>query len=474
MSRVKNQIFKTDMYVYSHPFLLPPAAKTDIQVAHLYNRAKPMILMGFNRLVRQTLKMKVTMEMIEQAEPRIIKAGLPFDRQTWERVVNECGGYLPLKIEALPDGTYCPKGTPFCQITSTKPGFGSLVEFVEARLMKGFFASACATKAWEIKKYLASVGLPEKQFQSFAYRGDRSEEDSENRIEATSLFLTGSDDAIGLEIVPDAKITSIPALSHYVVQQWDNELDCYTNAIDFAATQPNKIIAIVIDTYSATRFIELHLLNLASYANVKGVRIVFRPDSGDVIEQTRLIHDYLGAAGYDKDHNVIIGEGITLERMKEIHAKLNEYKIPLSFVYFGMGGGFHEDLKRDTLGWAQKLAFAGGKGRMKFSENPLKRSIPGRVKLSYTDGGKLTVFDITEAFVNSEYMTIYEFNPDKQKRPKTKATTWRQAKFNVENHEFNKNQAWYGQYEIVLSNKIQEERERIANEMAGISLSPLK
>lgn len=468
MSRVKNEIFKTDMYVYSHPFLLPPAAKSDIQVAHLYNRSKPMILMGFNRLVRETMRKKITIEMINEAEPKIIAGGLPFDRNLWERVVYECNGYLPLKIEALPDGTYCPKGTPFCQITSTKPDFGSLVEFVEARLMKGFFASACATKAWEIKEYLKSVGLPEKQLQSFGYRGFNSEADAENCTEAMSLFLTGSDNSIALELCPDAKITSIPALSHYVVQQWNVELDCYVNAINFASTQPNKIIAIVIDTYSATNFIEQYLIPLANLAKKLGVRVVFRPDSGDTVDQTVRIYTKLLIARLHTSHNVIIGEGITLERIKKIHESLTFAGVPLEFVYFGMGGGFYNDIERDTLGWAQKLAFAGGKGRMKFSENPLKRSIPGVVKLSYEDGGKLTVFDRRESLVNSEYYTIYEFNPEKTKKPRVKVTSWNKAKFIALNHEYNMNEEAYGQKEIKYSRAIQEQIKEIEKEKLGI------
>jgi nicotinamide phosphoribosyltransferase len=467
MSKVKNGILKTDMYVYSHPFLLPPAAKDDIQVAHLYNRAKPMILMGFNRLVRETLKKKYTIEMINEAEPKIIVAGLPFDRITWERVVNECNGYLPLKIESLPDGTYCPKGTPFCQIFSTKPGFGSLVEFVEAQLMKGYFASACATKAWEIRNYLKSVGLPANQVHSFGFRGHRSEQDAEACTEAMALFLPSSDDSHGLEICPDAKITSIPALSHYVVQQWDSEFECYVHAIEFAATQPAKIVAIVIDTYSAIKFIEHYLILLATLAKKLGVRVVFRPDSGNTVQQMIDIYKILKASNLENDHNVIIGEGITLERIKEIHKLMSLANVPLPFCFFGMGGGFYNDIERDTLGWAQKLAQAGARGRMKFSENPIKRSIPGIVKLSYIDGGRLKVFDITEAFVNSEYQTIYEFNPDKRKTPKVKKTTWKQAKFLVENYEFNKNQANYEQESIDISTVIKERIESIEAERLG-------
>ena len=52
-----------------------------------------------------------------------------------------------LKVEALPDGSWVPRGTPFAQISNVVKGFGELVTGWEPLLLHPWFASSCNTSS---------------------------------------------------------------------------------------------------------------------------------------------------------------------------------------------------------------------------------------------------------------------------------------------------------------------------------------
>ncbi|MNG08501.1 putative nicotinate phosphoribosyltransferase [compost metagenome] len=104
---------------------------------------------------------------------------------------------------------------------------------------------------------------------------------------------------------------------------------------------------------------------------------------------------------------VIIGEGMSFEQVKRYDAQLEQWGVPLPFVAYGVGSGFYNHIDRDTYGWAMKTAYSNGKDRMKFSMTPLKRSIPGRVKL-VMDGGVMVAEAEGETERNGLYETVYK------------------------------------------------------------------
>ncbi len=79
------------------------------------------------------------------------------------------------------------------------------------------------------------------------------------------------------------------------------------------------------------------------------------------------------------------------ERSKEIDKLLEKNSIPLNFVSYGIGGGFYNNINRDYLGWAMKTSYSNGGNRMKFTANPIKRSIPGIVAIYRDNNGDLVV-----------------------------------------------------------------------------------
>lgn len=412
-----NPILLTDAYNLSHQRL---KVNTDWEVSHMYNRVKPMILFGILENINNLLNTRIEMWMIDEAEKLANKMGLIFPRGLWERVVNECNGYIPIEIQTLPEGTWCPVGTPFAQIRNTVEGFGEMVTWFEAPLMHSFFASTAATQAFRMRKYLEQkqrqYGYDDSfliRFHSFGFRGHKSLEDAYWAGTSWNLFLLGTDDFHTAKHTPLANIGSIAALAHKVTQQFDDEYEGFKHAIKATADAGEKVVALVIDTYDAYRVIKEYLLPLAQYADRLGVTIVIRPDSGDTWEQVVLAYRVVERNNL-KNVTAIIGENMDFENAKKADAYFETHNVPLSFVSYGIGGGFYNYITRDTLGWAMKTAYSNGADRMKFSENPIKRSIPGVVRIVRNDFGDMVV-DKESQVARGLYQTVYYHDAESDK-----------------------------------------------------------
>ncbi len=384
----RNPLLLTDSYSLAHQAF---KLTTNYESSHLYNRKEGMILFGFNELVTTFLSdVTVTHAMVDEAVIKAKEFNLVFPEVLFRRVVNELDGRIPLRVQALPEGTYCPPGTPFAQITNTVSGFASLVTWWEAIFLHGHFASACATEAMNMRLYLESLRAKYSydqnfllRFHSFGFRGHRSLEDAYWAGRAWSLFLQGSDDFHIAGHESQCPLTGIPALAHLVVQQFDKETDCFIRAIDVAAEQKAPAVSLVIDTYDAYNVINTKVVPLAQHARSKGLKkVIFRPDSGDTWKQAVDIYDVALRNNVTDIVGVIIGEGMSLPEVKKADHFMVKNNVPLTFVSYGIGAGFYKHIDRDTLGWAMKTCQSSGLPRMKFSENPLKRSIPGRVAVT--------------------------------------------------------------------------------------------
>lgn len=385
----RNPIVLTDTYNLSHQHL---KFNVDWEVSHIYNRTAGMILYGFAEIINILLETKITMEMVDEAEANARKQGVTFPRRLWERVVTECNGYIPLQIQSLKEGTWCPIGTPFAQVRNTVKGFGEMVTWLEGIMLHSSFSCGTATEAFHMRRYIEEVkereGFDDSfliRLHSFGFRGHRGLEDAYFAGTSWNMFLFGTDDFHTVMHTPNAKVGSISALAHKVTQQFDNEYEGYMHTIDATAEKGEKIVAIVIDTYDANRFIDEYLVPLANYAKIKGVHLVIRPDSGDVQEQVVEVWHKVQAYGLD-NVTAIIGENMSFKNVQRADFFFTMRQVPLNFVSYGVGGGFYNHINRDTHGFAMKTSYSNGKPRMKFGMNPVKRSVPDKVALVMVDG----------------------------------------------------------------------------------------
>jgi nicotinic acid phosphoribosyltransferase len=403
----RNPLVLTDAYNLYHGDL---KCNVDWEVSHLYNRKADMVLFGFEELVTSFFTVRITDAMIDEAVQCAAGFGLGFPAESMFRaVVNDLNGHLPLRIQALSEGTWCPAGTPFAQIRNTVEGYGELVTWWEGVLMHSYFASSCATEALAMRQYLLQQS-PDcdnlKRFHSFGFRGHKSLEDAYWASSAWSLFLPGSCDFHVGYHHPDCGASSIVALAHKVTQQFDSEYECFERAVWVAHRAGQKVVALVIDTYDADTVIRQYVVPLAKLAKGLEMSITFRPDSGDTRQQALDIWEQTQLHSID-NIRVLLGEGMSFAAVKEADAFFLCHHIPLSFICYGIGAGFYKTIERDTLGFAMKTAYSNGKPRMKFSENPLKRSIPGAVQLVFT-GTNLMVCQEDET-LHSMYRDVYVF-----------------------------------------------------------------
>ena len=403
----------------------------DWEISHIYNRKAPMFLYGFNSIVNAVLDTKIEMDDVERAHSNATAMGLPFPIDMWISIVNDFNGRMPLRVRALPDGKWVPKGTPYASIENTEEGFGELVTWFEQRLLKSAFPSGVATRSYYISEYLKEKNLPNDRIHSFALRSYNSEEDSIWGSTAWNLFMTGTDDFHSKKYTPSAKIKSIMASAHKVMQQFDVEYDGVQRQIDAAVIAKKNIVSFPIDTYDAWNFIKTYVEPIAKYAKDKGVHVVLRPDSGDVMKQGIAIYKFVKEKGID-NVTVIIGEGIDFEIIKEYDFMLEELGIPLDFFVYGIGGGLHRDIGRDTHGLAMKTSFSNGKDRMKLvKSDPFKQSLPGDVSL-FREDGKMVVDYGRDSSDNHEalYVDIYHFNA-RSDRQETYKQTWEEVYWNI-------------------------------------------
>lgn len=428
---VVNPLLRTDWYNLSHEDL---KCNTDWEVSHMYNRTGGgMILYGLNKIVDTCINFRVEQWMIDDAVVQTKDRGPEFPAHLFQRIIDEFDGYIPLKIEALPDGTWCPEGTPFAQISNTVEGFGELVTWWEAALMKAYFPSACATEAFHMRRYLKQkqrqYGYDDSflwRFHSFGYRGHKSDDDAYWAGMAWAMFLHGTDDVHVVSYLPlDAKVGSIWASAHKVTQQFDDEYEGYKHTVDAAARKNQKAVSLPIDTYDANRFIREYLLPLALYASRKNLAIVIRPDSGNTWQQ---VVDAYAIVKRNNLTNVfaIIGENMNFFNAQKADRFFEDNGVPLNFVNYGIGAGFYKHIDRDTHGWAMKTAYSNGKDRMKFSMEPLKRSIPGRVFLAHNNAGDLVVHPHLPGAIG-EYKVLYYFDST-DAQPYFKEQDWQSAR----------------------------------------------
>lgn len=438
-----NPIMLTDCYNLSHQDL---KCNTDWEVSHMYNRAEGMFLYGFSEIALAVLEIQLTHEMIDEAMWEADRMGLPFPEKQFRDVVDKLNGYSPIKVETVPEGTWCPKGTPFAQVSNTVEGYGELVTWWEAIFMMAYFPSACATEAYKMRQYLLvekeRFGFDEGflwKFHSFGFRGHRSLEDAYWAGTAWALSLHGTDDFhISMYIAKDALIGSICAEAHKVMQQFDNEFYGFEYAIKAVAAKGKKTLAVVIDTYDAYRVINQYLVTLCAIASTHGIHLVFRPDSGNTWGQAVLIWEVVKRNGI-KNASVIIGESMSFEQAKKCDEYLKEHGVPTNFVFYGIGGGFYNHITRDTLGWAMKTAYSNGKPRMKFAMEPIKRSIPGAVDI-VSKSGELYVVprNIIDGNMDANALTIYKtiyFSNADTEAPIMVEADWEQTRQRMEKQD---------------------------------------
>jgi len=315
-------------------------------------------------------------------------------------------GYLPVKIKALPEGTFVPYGVPVLTIVNTKPEFFWLTNFLETLISNMLWMPmTSATTAFEFKKILIEAatktdqhnkGFVDFQGHNFGMRGmagvdaaiyaglghatNFGGDDSLPTISAARKFYLAKGFVVG----------SIPATEHSVMCAGtkDDEIGTFRYLMK---QFPTGKLGVVSDTWDLFFVLTVLLPQLKEEIMARDGQIVIRPDSGDPVDiicgteepldyqmwyeakkeftpeqkgVVELLWDTFGGTTNDQGYKVldphigaIYGDSITPERARQICARLEAKGFATTNVVLGIGSYTYQHVTRDTHGFAMKATY---------------------------------------------------------------------------------------------------------------------
>jgi len=379
-----NFILNTDSYKYSHFAQYPP--ETAGISAYIESRRggeyDDTLFFGLQMFLKEYLSQPVTRAHIDEAEELVTEHGLPFNRTGWETLVERHGGYLPLMIEALPEGMIVPAGTPMVQVRNTDPDFFWLPTFLETSLLRAvWYPSTVATVSWHVRQMIAEAlartcddPAPVLPFRlhDFGARGATSQEQAGLGGVAHLVSFLGTDTVASLVAArryyhePMAGF-SIPAAEHSTMTSWGEEREAaaYENMIDQFDGE-GKLVAVVSDSYDLFRAVQT-IWGGQLKDKVKAMKgtLVVRPDSGDAtrvpIDTIEMLGEIFGFSVNSKGYKVLApcvrviqGDGINPRTIRVLLEAMAERGWSAENLAFGMGAGLLQKVNRDTLRFAMK------------------------------------------------------------------------------------------------------------------------
>jgi nicotinamide phosphoribosyltransferase len=369
-----------------------------------------VLFFGIRSFIKEYLSVPITHADIDAFETMVIAHGLPFNRAGWERIVDFHKGYVPVEIEAFPEGSIVPIKVPLVQIINNDPELPWLTSYIETALLRAiWYPTTVATLSREakkiIKKYLEKTadnldGLPFK-LHDFGARGVSSGESAALGGAAHLINFMGTDTVEALFYVHEYyKFNgpagfSIPATEHSISTLYDLLYEYeYADSVISLIENGAPLAAIVADTYDLENFVSnvLGSEHRERISKLKGTLVV-RPDSGDPVDITLNVVKRLGNAfGFTRNSKgykvlppfirMIQGDGINLPMIEEILANFEIDGWSADNIAFGIGGGLLQSVNRDTLKFAMKANQAIVKINQDISETRLLQKNPK------TDPGK--------------------------------------------------------------------------------------
>ena len=85
---------------------------------------------------------------IKKEFEEVLRDGLLYDEELVNKTLTKVSqlhtlGYLPIEINALPEGTLCPMGVPAIEIRSTHKDFAWVAQAIESHLASLYFSNYC-------------------------------------------------------------------------------------------------------------------------------------------------------------------------------------------------------------------------------------------------------------------------------------------------------------------------------------------
>ena len=412
----------TDSYKVTHHRFYPENTEKiysylECRVGSEFNKT---IFYGLQYIIKKYLEGEVvTQEKVDQAN-NLIKAHIGediFNYDGWMYIANELDGKLPIEIKAVDEGTPVEVGNVLMTVENTDKHCYWLPNYLEPLLLQVWYPSTVATLSAEVRKlcnfYLDVTGSSKENLDfmlhDFGYRGATSTESAKLCGSAHLISFKGTDTIPAL-IIPENYYNdntiyglSVQATEHSVMTSLgeEGEIKQAINVIDKAK---DGILSIVIDSYNYKEFLKqasikgnkLNAKIIEFLEKTEGNKVVFRPDSGEPVSTTldclKILGEGFGTTktinGYKifaKNIGLLWGDGLNYHKIRDILFGMKSNGWAAQNIIFGMGGGLHSSVNRDTQRNAFKCSAQLRDGTWyDIFKNPLdssKKSKTGRLKL---------------------------------------------------------------------------------------------
>lgn len=385
---IKNKSIWQDSYKYSHFMLYPD----DLQSVSTYIEPRgpagsDVLFGGLQHLLKDVFSNPVTKDDVDYLKSYIVPHGLPFNEPGFDKLVNKHGGYWPIEIQALPEGTVSPTRVPQIQYKETDPDFAWAPSFLETTAIRdgAWYCSTVATISWEVKQICKEFldetsDNPEAinfMLHDFGFRAASSFESGMIGGFGHLINFMGTDTTAALVVGRESYHEFMPGYSviateHSIATIWGPKregkyLDKALTAIENAPLEnPFPIGSVVSDSYNLWDFInEVVRSRKERISKLRG-RLVIRPDSGDPtivpIKTIEMLGEIFGFTVNSKGYKVlpnyirvIQGDGVNRDSIRQILINLKKAGWAADNIVFGMGGKLIGAPQRDDFKYAQKV-----------------------------------------------------------------------------------------------------------------------
>ncbi len=435
-SNFNNLILNSDSYKTSHWVQYPAGSEYMSSYVEARKGDYDVVFFGLQAFIKEYLSTPITQQDIDEAELVIQAHGLTFNRAGWELMLEKHGGYLPLRIEAVPEGSIVPVSNVVCQVVNTDPEFYWLPSYIETALLRAiWYPSTVASVSRYCKGIIRKAlkksadnldSLPFK-LHDFGARGASSFESVALGSLAHLVNFSGTDSMTALVAASrwygmdkDMPAFSIPAAEHSTMTAWgrDGETAAFANMLKQFGGK-DKAFSVVSDSYDLWNAID-NIWGDSLKEDVKnmGGTLVIRPDSGEPIKVVREALERLAvkfgttinSKGYKvlPDYvRIIQGDGISAQTLGKIIDAVMDAGFSAENITFGMGGGLLQQVNRDTMSWAMKASAISINGEWKdIYKDPItshsKRSKKGTLALIKDSSGQLKTIKANEMNTNDD------------------------------------------------------------------------
>ncbi len=423
MGYLDNLIIDTDNYKHCHYPLYPKV--TEYVSSYIESRGglfPVTMFVGLQVYLREKLMKPITLEDIDEAEFVVREQGMHFNRENWLGILNDHGGYLPVEIEAVPEGTVLPARNVLVQVVNTDPKYFWATSFFETALLRAvWYPSTIGTVSWLSKMVIkealdrtadSSAGL-RNMLHDYGARGVSSQQSAALGGLAHLVNFDQSDTVPGIlaakRFYNAGKVSnSGPNSEHAGFCAWgrEHEADALRNMLDVYA--PEGCALLLTDTYDHEHCVKKIIggelkEQIRNFPGLVGIR----PDSGDIVQVTAdttgWLMDIFGYTVNSKGFKVlppfvrvVQGDGVNFHSLPQVYMELERRGFSAENAVFGMGGGLLQHWNRDTMNFGQKASAVRVNGEWRgIAKSPtgasFKVSKKGRLALKHENGVYTTV-----------------------------------------------------------------------------------